>query len=98
MLVPIPTLGKRTYEIILDELHTFDIPRYRIGREFMDKYHELVPKSDPVDEYEDRHLLYSLYVLQKPTSFPPFTADDDSHAQLCASTLRADKTVECREA
>jgi protein-ribulosamine 3-kinase len=31
------------------------------GPEYFSAYHELIPKSDPVEEYEDRIELYTLY-------------------------------------
>lgn len=31
------------------------------GKGFMDEYHKIVPKTEPIDEYEDRLALYELY-------------------------------------
>lgn len=27
----------------------------------MEEYHKLIPKADPVDDWEDRNILYSMY-------------------------------------
>lgn len=39
------------------------------GGSFLREYHQLVPKTEPVDEYEDRVALYELYVISWPFKF-----------------------------
>ena len=39
------------------------------GQSFMKEYHELCPKTEPRDEYEDRVSLYELYVFGCENSF-----------------------------
>ncbi|KAL8787872.1 MAG: hypothetical protein Q9195_007565 [Heterodermia aff. obscurata] len=42
------------------ELATFNVPRYKIGRKYMEEYHKHFPVSAPEEDYEDRNRLYSL--------------------------------------
>ena len=43
-----------------DELDTFNVPRYCIGRQFMQEYSNHVPMSAPEGYYEDPNLLYAM--------------------------------------
>lgn len=45
---------------LTDELNTFNVPRYKIGRQFMREYHKHFPVSAPKEDYEDRNRLYSV--------------------------------------
>ena len=38
------------------------LPRYRLSWAHLNKYKETVPPSEPVEDFEDRIALYSLYV------------------------------------
>ncbi|KAK7917294.1 Fructosamine/Ketosamine-3-kinase [Apiospora marii] len=35
-------------------------PRYQLGRDWMEEYHKVFPKSAPEDDYEDRNALYAI--------------------------------------
>ncbi|KAF6836766.1 hypothetical protein CPLU01_03560 [Colletotrichum plurivorum] len=47
------------------DLGKWRIPRFRLGQSYIDAYHELVPKSEPVEECEDRAILYSMQVPRR---------------------------------
>lgn len=54
---------------LADELVTFNIPRYRIGPDFVREYHKHFPISSPEEDYEDRNRLYSMYVRSESVSY-----------------------------
>jgi protein-ribulosamine 3-kinase len=45
---------------LVDELNYFNIPRYRLGRQWMREYHKHFPISPPKEDYEDRNRLYAM--------------------------------------
>lgn len=45
---------------IIDELVTMDIPRYRMGRQWMREYHRHFPISAPEEDYDDRMRCYGM--------------------------------------
>ncbi|KAF8866171.1 hypothetical protein BDZ45DRAFT_700792 [Acephala macrosclerotiorum] len=42
------------------DLDNMNIPRYRLGRNWMREYHKHFPISDPEDDYEDRNAVYAM--------------------------------------
>lgn len=42
------------------DLDNMNIPRYRLGRNWMREYHKHFPISDPEDDYEDRNAVYAI--------------------------------------
>ena len=48
-----------------DELNTFNVPRYKIGRRYMEEYHKHFPISAPEEDYEDRNRLYAMLVTSE---------------------------------
>ncbi|KAK7883775.1 hypothetical protein LTR67_010937 [Exophiala xenobiotica] len=42
------------------DLDNMNVPRYRLGKEWMREYHLHVPKSAPEEDYDDRNLLYGM--------------------------------------
>ncbi|KAI9728615.1 MAG: hypothetical protein M1828_002721 [Chrysothrix sp. TS-e1954] len=43
------------------DLGNFNVPRYRLGREWMNEYHKHMPISSPEEDYEDRNVLYAIH-------------------------------------
>ncbi|KAK5216185.1 hypothetical protein LTR72_010756 [Exophiala xenobiotica] len=43
------------------DLDNMNVPRYRLGKEWMREYHLHVPKSAPEEDYDDRNLLYGIH-------------------------------------
>lgn len=43
-----------------DELGSFLVPRYRLGRRWLKEYHKHFPISEPEDGFDDRNLVYSV--------------------------------------
>ena len=46
---------------LVGELGKWRPERFSIGQQYMEEYHKLIPKADPVDDWEDRNILYSMY-------------------------------------
>ncbi|KAI1145730.1 Fructosamine kinase-domain-containing protein [Nemania diffusa] len=42
------------------DLDNMAVPRYRLGRHWMEEYHKHFPISDPQEDYEDRNTLYAI--------------------------------------
>lgn len=47
---------------IPDDLGNMNIPRYRLGKQWMKEYHRYFPVSAPEEDYDDRNLLYGMCV------------------------------------
>ena len=45
------------------DLGPWRAPRYRLGRPYMKEYHKHIPISLPEEDWDDRNLLYALYVI-----------------------------------
>lgn len=43
-----------------DELGTWRPERYRLGKEYVDAYHQLIPPSEPREDRDDRNALYAI--------------------------------------
>ena len=43
-----------------DELGSFRVPRYRLGRQWLKEYRKHFPISEPQDDVDDRNLIYSM--------------------------------------
>ncbi|KAL8807731.1 MAG: hypothetical protein Q9182_000542 [Xanthomendoza sp. 2 TL-2023] len=43
-----------------DELGSFCVPRYKLGRQWLEEYHKHFPASEPQEDAEDRNLIYSM--------------------------------------
>ncbi|KAK0732425.1 Fructosamine kinase-domain-containing protein [Apiosordaria backusii] len=67
------------------ELGNWHPERNRFGKEFYQEYHRHIPKSDPVEDYDDRNVLYGLrFNLHAATLFP----DKVEFLELVLRTLR----------
>ncbi|KAJ3535029.1 hypothetical protein NM208_g7305 [Fusarium decemcellulare] len=59
--------------------------RFQIGQEYVEEYHKLIPKADPIDEWEDRNILYSIrFNLISSAHY----AGDSSSRQLALNDIR----------
>jgi len=47
---------------MIDELGNWRQRRHKIGKKYFEAYHEIIPKSEPVEDYDDRNALYCVYV------------------------------------
>ena len=43
-----------------DELGSFCVPRYRLGRQWLEEYHKHFDISEPKEDFDDRNLIYSM--------------------------------------
>jgi len=45
--------------------------RHKIGKKYFEAYHEIIPKSEPVEDYDDRNALYCVrFNLHYTTLYP----------------------------
>ncbi|KAM7190383.1 Fructosamine kinase domain containing protein [Rhypophila sp. PSN 637] len=76
------------------ELGKWSIARFGIGRQYIDEYHRLVLRSEPVDNWEDRNILYSIRFNLLPSAHYP---DNNIPHQLALADMRylVDKYADC---
>ncbi|KAL8643616.1 MAG: hypothetical protein Q9226_008240 [Calogaya cf. arnoldii] len=67
------------------ELGPWRAPRYRLGRSYMKEYHDHIPISAPVEDWDDRNALYAIrYDLLVSALFP----NEDSFRRLAMDEMR----------
>ena len=57
---PRPTQDTRLTHDRVDELGTWRLVRYKLGKPYIEAYHKHFPVSPPVEDYDDRNALYAI--------------------------------------
>ncbi|KAL8652142.1 MAG: hypothetical protein Q9226_004387 [Calogaya cf. arnoldii] len=55
------------------------------GRECLEAYHRIIPKSEPVEDWESRIELYALYVMCFVLIVQPSWDDEE---EICIETMK----------